>query len=143
MTTNAAGKGIARSTVELFGIVLIRFRPLPRLWGAWLIAVNAAALLFIQHLEAQVTLAAVGAAAVAQALIYQRKGFIRILGVTHAVWIPMLPWIVLRLDTVPSEEAAFRGWLITLIATNTISLLIDATDAARFISGERRPHYVW
>jgi hypothetical protein len=143
MTSNASGIGIFRSLVELFGIVLVRFRPVQRIWGAWLVAVNAACLLFIQHIEAQVTLGAVGVAVIAQALIYQRKGFIRLLGVTHVLWVPMLTWIALRLDTLPKGEAAFHVWLITLIATNAVSLAIDAWDATRFVLGERRPHYVW
>lgn len=143
MTTRVSGLGIFRSVFELFGIVLVRFRPVQRMWGAWLIAVNAASLLFIQHIEAQVTLGAVALAALAQALIYQRKGFIRLLGVTHILWVPMLAWIALRLDTIPGEEAAFHAWLVTLIATNAFSLAIDAWDATRFVLGERRPHYVW
>jgi hypothetical protein len=143
MTSNASGIGIFQSVVELFGIVLVRFRPVQRIWGAWLVAVNTACLLFIQHVEAQVALAAVGVAVLAQALIYQRKRFIRLLGVTHVLWVPMLPWIALRLDTLPREEHAFRVWLITLLATNAVSLAIDAWDATRFIFGERRPYYVW
>jgi hypothetical protein len=143
MTSNASEVAILRSVYELFGIVLVRFRPVQRIWGAWLIAVNAASLLFIQHAEAQVALAAVGVAALAQALIYQRKRFIRMLGVTHVLWVPMLAWIALRLDTIPREETAFHAWLITLIATNAISLAIDAWDATRFIRGERRPYYTW
>jgi hypothetical protein len=100
-------------------------------------------LLFIQHIEAQVTLGAVGVAVLAQALIYQRKRFIRLLGVTHVLWVPMLTWIALRLDTLPNGEAAFHVWLITLVATNAVSLAIDAWDATRFVLGERRPYYVW
>jgi hypothetical protein len=143
MTSRASGIGIFRSVFELFGIVLVRFRPVQRIWGAWLVAVNAACLLFIQHIEAQVTLGAVGVAVLAQALIYQRKRFIRLLGVTHVLWVPMLTWIAVRLDTLPKEETAFHVWLITLIATNAVSLAIDAWDATRFILGERRPYYVW
>lgn len=143
MTSKALGIGIFRSVFELFGIVLVRFRPVQRIWGTWLVAVNAACLLFIQHIEAQVTLGAVGVAVLAQALIYQRKRFIRLLGVTHILWVPMLTWIALRLDTLPEEETAFHVWLITLIATNAVSLAIDALDATRFILGERRPYYVW
>ena len=143
MTRDASRIGIFRSAFELFGIVLVRFRPVPRLWGAWLVGVNAACLLFIQHKEAQVALGAVGVAVLAQALIYQRKRFIRLLGLTHVLWLPMLTWIVLRLDTVPREESAFHAWLVTLIVTNAVSLIIDARDAARFVLGERRPYYVW
>lgn len=143
MTSNALGIGIFRSVFELFGIVLVRFRPVQRMWGAWLVAVNTACLLFIQHIEAQVTLGAVGVAVLAQALIYQRRRFIRLLGVTHVVWIPMLAWMALRLDTLPKEETSFHVWLIMLIATNAVSLVIDAWDAARFVLGQRRPHYEW
>lgn len=143
MTSNALKIGIFRSVFELFGIVLVRFRPVQRLWGAWLVAVNAACLLFIGRLEAQVTLGAVGVAVLAQALIYQRLRFIRLLGVTHVVWIPMLAWMALRLDALPREEAAFHAWLVVLIATNAVSLAIDAWDATRFVLGERRPYYAW
>ena len=143
MTSHPPPLGIFRSVFELFAIVLVRFRPVQRAWGAWLIAVNAASVLFLRHAEARVALGAVGLAALAQALIYQRKRFIRLLGVTHILWVPMLAWMAVRLDTVPKEEAAFRAWLGTLIATNAVSLAIDAWDAARFARGERRPHYVW
>ena len=135
--------GILRSMLEIFGIVFARFRPAQRIWGAWLVAINSIALIFVQHVEAQVTLAAVGFAVAAQALIYQRKRFIRLLGVTHLLWIPMLAWMALRIDTLPTDDAVFRAWVITLITTNSVSLVIDALDAARFIRGERDPHYSW
>ena len=143
MTTNASRIGFFQSVFELFGIVLVRFRPVPRIWGTWLVAVNSACLLFIGHIEAQVTLGAVGVAVLAQALIYQRKHFIRLLGLTHFLWIPMLTWIAMRLDAIPKDENAFRIWLITLIATNAVSLAIDALDAMRFVFGDRRPYYTW
>ena len=135
--------GLLQSVVELLGIVLIRFRPVQRIWGTWLIGVNGACLLFITHIEAQVALAAVGVAVLAQALIYQRKCFIRLLGVTHIIWVPMLVWMALRLDTLPEGDIAFHVWLVTLIATNAVSLAIDAWDATRFLGGERQPYYVW
>jgi len=143
MVHNSSRIGMSRSALELFGIVLARFRPVQRVWGAWLVVVNSACLLFIQHKEAQVTLGAVAVAVLAQTLIYQRKRFIRLLGVTHVVWVPMMAWMALRLDAIPREESAFRVWLVVLIATNTISLVIDAWDATRFALGERQPYYVW
>src|SRR5262245_44155522 len=99
--TSASSIGILRSIFELFGIVLVRFPPVQRIWGAWLVAVNVACLLFVQHVEAQVALGAVGLAVLAQALIYQRKRFIRLIGVTHILWMPMLTWMTLRLDAIP------------------------------------------
>ena len=122
--------GFMRSVFELLGIVLVRFRPVQRMWGAWLIAVNGACLLFISHSEAQVALAAVALALLAQALIYQRTRFIRLLGMTHLLWVPMLAWMAVRLTTLPEEDVVFRAWLLTLIATNAISLAIDEIGRA-------------
>ena len=129
--------------LELFGIVLVRFRLVPRIWGTWLVAVNTAALLFVGHAEAQVALAAVGVAVLAQSLIYQRVRFVRILGSTHFVWVPMIVWMALRLDSIPKEDVAFRAWLVALMVTNATSLIVDAWDAARFLRGERAPYYAW
>lgn len=143
LDTSTNHTGFMQSVFELLGIVLVRFRPVQRMWGAWLIAVNAACLMFITHIEAQVALAAVGLALLAQALIYQRTRFIRLLGVTHLIWVPMLAWMAVRLAAVPGEDVAFQAWLLALIATNAISLAIDAWDATRFVRGERQPHYVW
>jgi hypothetical protein len=135
--------GILRAIFEIFGIVLVRFRPLQRSWGAWLVAVNSASIFFLGHIEARVALGAVGLAVVAQALIYQRKRFVRILGATHILWVPMLAWMALRLETLPAGNSNYRVWLVLLIATNMVSLAIDAFDTARFVLGERRPFYAW
>ena len=135
--------GLMRSVCELVGIVLLRFRPAQRMWGTWLVGVNAAGLFFLMHIEAQVVVGAVGVALLGQALIYQRTRFIRLLGTTHILWVPMLAWIGSRLDTLPTGEVSFHTWLLILIATNAISLVIDAWDATRFVLGERQPHYTW
>ena len=68
-----------RHLLEFFGVVYLRFRPVPRLWCVWLVGVNAACLLFITHIEAQAVLAVTAIAVVAQTLIYGRIGFTRIL----------------------------------------------------------------
>ncbi len=143
MSKNLFGISVSQSILELFGIVFLRFRPVPKIWAVWLVVVNSTSLLFIKHIEAQVALGAVGVAVLAQALIYQRKRFIRLLGTTHFIWMPMLMWIILRLESLQEGQSAFHVWLIMLIATNLICLAIDASDLTRFILGERKPYYVW
>lgn len=128
--------------LELFGVVFLRFRPVPRLWCVWLVGVNLACLWFITHIEAQVVLAVTGFAVVAQTLIYQRIGFTRILGSTHMLWVPMFAWMATRIETIAAKPA-FADWLILLVATNMVSLIVDAIDAVRFLRGERAPHYRW
>jgi hypothetical protein len=128
--------------LKLFGVVYLRFRPIPRLWCVWLVAVNAACLLFITHIEAQTVLAVTVIAVIVQTLIYQRIGFTRILGTAHMMWVPMFAWFATRHETIASEPA-LANWILLLFVTNLISMVVDATDAVRFIRGERAPHYHW
>jgi hypothetical protein len=128
--------------LELFGVVFLRFRPVPRLWCAWLVGVNFGCFLFITHIEAQVVLAVTGIAVVAQTLIYQRIGFTRVLGTTHILWVPMFAWMATRLETIAGQPG-LATWLILLFLTNLVSMVVDTTDAVRFIRGERAPHYRW
>ncbi len=131
-----------KHALQLFGVVFLRFRPLPRLWGIWLVAINAASLLFIAHIEAQVVLATTVIAVAAQTLVYERIGFTRILGSTHILWLPMFAWIATR-NAAISTDPALASWLMLLFMTNLGSLVIDTTDAIRFLRGERAPHYYW
>ena len=134
--------GFVRSILELLGVVFFRFRPVPRVWASWLVAVNGASLAFISTVEAQVVLIVTGVAVVLQSLAYQRIGFTRILGITHYCWIPMFGWLGMRLDYILLNQS-LAIWLAVLLATNTVSLVIDTVDAARFLRGERQPHYHW
>jgi hypothetical protein len=128
--------------LELFGVVFLRFRPVPRLWCVWLVGVNLACLYFITHIEAQVVLTVTTIAVVGQTLIYQRIGFTRILGSTHVLWIPMVAWMATRIDTI-MREPALAEWFVLLFATKLVSLVVDTIDAVRFLRGERAPHYRW
>lgn len=128
--------------LELFGVVFLRFRLVPRLWCVWLVGVNLACLYFITHIEAQVVLAVTLLAVLSQTLIYQRIGFTRILGSTHFLWIPMFLWLATRSDVI-ARDPALANWLFLLLATNMISLIVDGVDAFRFLRGERAPHYRW
>lgn len=127
---------------ELFGVVYLRFRPIPRVWCVWLVTVNAACLVFIAHAEAQVVLAITAIAVVVQTLIYQRTGFVRILGTTHVMWVPMFAWMATRAETIAGEPDMAK-WLVVLFATNSVSIIVDAVDAVRYLRGERAPHYSW
>ncbi len=130
------------SMLEIFGVVFLRFRLVPRLWCVWLVGVNLACLWFIGHVEAQVVLAVTAAAIVTQTLVYQRIGFTRILGTAHLMWLPMFAWMATRIDAIAADPGLAK-WLALLFATNFLSAVVDATDAVRFLRGERAPHYSW
>ena len=130
------------NALQIFGVVIFRFRPVPRVWGIWLLAVNLGCLYFIQHPEAQMLLVTTCIAVVLQTLMHQRMGFTRALGVTHVLWIPMFGWMATRLDTIAAHPD-LQLWLVAVCATNIISFVIDMIDMTRFIRGDRAPHYSW
>ena len=130
-----------KNLLEIFGIVFLRFRPLPRLWNVWLVGVNLTCLLFIQHLEAQVVLGVTSLAVVIMTVLYGRAGFTRLLGVAHLLWIPMFAWIATRMPEI--SDPMLRNWLLLLFVTNAVSFIVDAADVSRFLRGERAPHYSW
>ena len=115
---------------------------MPAHWVAWiglLVAANFIAPLFFINLpEGQVVLAAGMIAIVFQVVIFARLGFVRLVGLGHAPWVPLVPWLWVRL-----EDAGLEGplgyWMGAVIVVDCASLVIDVVDVVRFIKGERAP----
>ena len=130
------------NVLKVFGIVFLRFRPVPRIWNVWLVGVNLLCLYFIAHVEAQVVLVTTLVAVTLQAIIYGRTGFTRVLGVVHLMWLPMFAWMAARANNIV-EHPDLQIWIIVLAITNAVSFIVDMTDVTRFARGERAPHYRW
>ena len=132
--------GLPRAVVELVTIMLGRFKPLARIWLIFLMTVNAASLLFIHTTEGQVVFSIFLLSALGMALIYKELGFVRLLGLGHLFWVPMLVWLAGRLPHL-AAGTSLKTWLFLVCVTNTISLILDAMDVTRYIRGERKPYY--
>ena len=116
---------------------------MPMPWPVWLgllVAVNLAGpVCFFETLEAKVVLAAFLASAASMTAIFAAKGFVRLLGIGHIFWIPMVPWLWTRLDQV--EPGNLIGyWMIAVVALNGISLIVDAINVVRYVTGDRKPY---
>ncbi|MFQ5994462.1 MAG: hypothetical protein ACE5K1_05160 [Acidiferrobacterales bacterium] len=108
-----------------------------QLWLLLLVLVNLfVPLFFLDHLEAQVTVAALVASMVLMTLLTALSGFTRLLGLGHIFWIPLLFFLYTRLDQIPSDDY-FGIWVRTLMVLNIISLIIDAVDVSRYVAGDR------
>ncbi len=115
--------------------------PMPWLvWLSLLVAVNfAGPIYFFEALEAKVVLAAFLASAALMTAIFAAKGFVRLLGIGHIFWVPMVPWLWTRFDQV--EPGKLIGyWMIAVVVLNGISLIIDAIDVVRYVRGDRKPY---
>ncbi len=109
-------------------------------WRAWvgaLLAANLAApLFFLETIEARLVLAALFIGAAIQMIIFKRKGWVRLLGLGHVLWLAMVPWLVMRLDWA-ALDTPFSQWMLAVIALNAASLVIDIVDVFRYFAGER------
>ena len=109
-------------------------------WISLLLAANMVVpLVFITTVEAQFVLAAAIALAVTQTAIFASKGFVRLLGIGHIYWVPLIPWLWSRLDGFP-PAGPFAMWLTSVMLLNSVSLIIDVGDVARYLNGDRTPH---
>ncbi len=129
-------------SLEILGIVLLRFRAVPRAWAIALILVNLGSLVFLDTRYGLLNLLAVLTGISVMAVIYARLGFVRLLGIGHIFWIPILVWFAFDLPD-KTQDPALYYWVLSLIMFNSISLVIDTIDVLRFAGGDRKPHYVW
>lgn len=128
-------------------IMIAFFRGMLTLANPWLIWIGLLVvanmlvpLVFVGSLEAKVVLAAFMAGAVIQLAIFVRLGFVRLLGLGHILWIPLVIWAVGRLEVV-GTGSVFGIWLAALIALNATSLVIDFVDVVRYLLGDREATY--
>ena len=133
---------IIRALLELLGVVFLRFRLLVRLWAIILVAVNGAAVFFLDTIYGEITLAAVVIGISIMTVIYAHCGYVRLLGIGHILWIPIILYFLCHLPS-ESEITALSYWLYALIVCNSISLVIDTCDVVRYVRGDRKPHYTW
>jgi hypothetical protein len=108
-----------------------------QLWLLLLGGINLVVpLFFLDRLEARLTLGAFLVAMTLMALLTQRWGFTRILGLGHVVWFALLPFLWTRLDTdLPND--LFGIWIRAVLILNAISLAFDVADVVRYARGDR------
>ncbi len=111
-------------------------------WVAWLgmliLANMVLPLVFIETLEAQLVLAAAMIGAVFQMAIFHAKGFVRLLGVGHIFWVPLVFWLWTRLD--PAwPDSLFAYWILSVVILDSLSLIVDAVDVLSYVKGDRNP----
>jgi len=115
---------------------------LPAPWLVWVGVLMTANMVFplfyLDTLEGKVVLAAFAFGAIVQTAIFSSKGFVRLLGVGHIAWIPMVIWLWPRVGAAP-PGGLFRYWLLGTSIVVIVSLVIDATDVVRYARGEREP----
>lgn len=104
-----------------------------------LIANMIAPLFAMQRLECQVVFGVALLNGATFVVLTAYTGFSRLLGFGHIFWIPLIAFLIVRFDNVPSETTAdqvHRVWMLAVIGLNSISLVLDGYNVIRFFRGD-------
>ena len=108
-----------------------------RLWLMLLMAVNLVVpVIYFERSEARIVLLTFLASFLLMVLITRTSGFTRLLGLGHVLWVPLVLFLVSRLDSIAVGNA-YGVWIRSAIALNSVSLVVDLIDVVRFARGER------
>jgi hypothetical protein len=96
-------------------------------------------LVYIRTPEGQIALACLMLAFLIMWGIYVKNGFVRLLGLGHLIaWTPMMIWYG-KVIAQGNAEGLFEYWLISVLAVNGLSLMIDFVDVVRYSLGDKQP----
>ena len=108
-----------------------------QLWVMALVGANIVSpFFFLEHVEAQLTLAAGLLGLALMSALTGRYGFSRIVGIGHVAWVPLLAFLLTSVGET-SATTPFGIWMRSVIVLDSISLAFDAVDAVRFYRGDR------
>lgn len=124
------------------GIMFLRF-PIPlRLWIGTLIVINMGGIALYEGPEVMAAAIIFNVGAMIMSYIYSQHGFVRLLGVGHIGWPPMMAWIwFVRLPEI--EDESLHSWLTALVVINGLSVILDTMDVIKYINGEKKPTMYW
>ena len=88
-------------------------------WMSLLLLANMVVPLFffVTIVEGQLVLVAFVASAFSMMAIFASKGFVRLLGLGHVYWVPLVPWLWTRLPGFPPDDP-FAMWIAAAIILN-------------------------
>ena len=99
-------------------------------WLNWMGLMNLLVpIVFIRRFEARAIIGTVLLNSVFMSFLYDQMGYGKHLGLAHVVfWTPLVLWLAARFDIIRSGGGIFPIYIVVLVATNTISLVIDYFD---------------
>lgn len=103
-----------------------------QLWVGLMWVLNMVApIMFLKHIEAQITLVAMMAGGMTGIALVKVQGFTKLLGVMHIYWVPLVLYLLQQVETL-SPSDLFCKWMWSVIVVNSISLIIDAADVITY-----------
>lgn len=105
-------------------------RPLHEpIWVFYMMIINMAAVFFWEELLAKIIVITFLASSMLMMGLYSKYGFTKILGLGHILWIPLIAYLMIKIQ---ETEGLFFQYLVALAITISISLVIDTFDVWRY-----------
>lgn len=121
-------------------------------WVMTMVLVHMAGLLFVVareqqrwrlRLEPLAILASFLVAAIIMSWMYDRVGYVRLLGLAHLMaWTPVYVWIFLRRQRFP-WATVYGKYIYLYLLVAGISLVVDAVDVIRYLAGDGELFMRW
>ena len=105
------------------------------IWVIFLVTVASASVLFWTKPLAKVILATMMLSVMLVLVLYSWFGYEKILGIGHIFMIPLLVYVLME---IPGEKNLFKGYLIVLAISLTISLLFDIVDVWMYFDNQKK-----
>lgn len=121
---------------QLCCIMLFRTPIWLRLWLICLMGTNMIGFYFLDTIEGQAVVGVMPLMFLVMTGVYQKCGYVKLLGISHAFWLILVPWIIrYRLPLVNNDDdIMFQRWLTALVTMNSISLSLDIKDVVEYLA---------
>ena len=70
--------------------------------------------------------------------LFSGYGFVRLLGLGHIFWVPLVIWLGLRIPEIPLDTPV-GIWVALVLGFNILSLVMDTMDVSLYLMGDRKP----
>jgi len=114
---------------------------MPIFWVIWvwcLPTVNLASIFFLDYPEGKVVLVCMMIAGTLMPYLHSKFGHVKLLGIAHFAWLPMLIWLYTRMDSIKLVDSLYK-WVLLLFFFDGISLILDTIDVVKYSLGQRKP----
>ena len=99
-------------------------------WVFYLMLINMASMIYWYEPLAKLIFITFMVSAMLMMGLYSRFGFVKVLGLGHIFWVPLLAYILIVL---PTFESSFKSYLVVFSISIAILLAFDIIDVWKYL----------
>ncbi|MCO4793405.1 MAG: hypothetical protein KC493_06830 [Bacteriovoracaceae bacterium] len=118
---------------------MMRMKPI---WVVWVMILGSLNIVggvyFFNTLEGKLAIVCMVFGIIVMSFIHGKYGFVRLLGLGHTLWLLLVPWYAMEVLQ-GKVEGHLALWMWSVVGINSLSLIIDIMDVARYFGGDKEP----